>query len=75
MLSCFSHVQIFTTLWTVVAQQTPLSLGFPRQEYWSRLPCPSPGDLPNSGTGPMSLMSPVLVGRFFITRVTWEAPK
>ena len=52
MLSCFSHVQIFTTLWTVVAQQTPLSLGFPRQEYWSRLPCPSPGDLPNSGIKP-----------------------
>jgi len=36
------------TLWTV-ARQAPLSMGFPRQEYWSRLPFPSPGDLPNAG--------------------------
>ena len=39
MLSCFSHVRLFTTLWTV-AHQVPLSMGFSRQEYWSRLPCP-----------------------------------
>ena len=44
--SCFSHVQLFVTLWTV-AFQAPLSRGFSRKEYWSRLPCPSPGDLPN----------------------------
>ena len=41
MLSCFSHVQLFAVLWTV-AQQSPLSKGFSRQEYWSGLPCPSP---------------------------------
>ena len=39
--------------WTV-ARQTPLSMGFPRQEYWSRLPCPPPGDLPSSGIKPRS---------------------
>ena len=44
MLSCFSNVQLFATLWTV-ACQAPLSMGFSRQEYWSGLPCPTPGDL------------------------------
>ena len=44
-LSC---VQFFTTPWTV-AYQAPLSMGFSRQEYWSGLPFPSPGDLPNPG--------------------------
>ena len=53
-LSLFSHVQLFATLWTV-AHQTPLSMGFSRQEDWSGLPCPPPGDLPNPG---MELMSP-----------------
>ena len=43
----------FVTPWTV-AHWAPLSMGFPRQEYWSRLPFPSPGDLPNSGIEPMS---------------------
>ena len=49
MLSCFSRVRLFATLWTV-AHRTPLSMGFSRQEYptpWSGLPCPSPGSLPN----------------------------
>ena len=41
-----------------VARQAPLSMGFSRQEYWSGLPCPPPGDLPNPGTEPSSLMSP-----------------
>ena len=45
LLSHFSHVQLFATLWTVI-HQAPLSIGFSRQEYWSGLPCPSPGDLP-----------------------------
>ena len=45
-VSHFSHVQLFASLWTV-APQAPLSLGFSRQEYWSGLPCPSPGDLPD----------------------------
>ena len=46
MLSCFGYVQLFVTLWTV-AHQTPLFMEFYRQEYWSGLPFPSPGDLPN----------------------------
>ena len=45
------------TLWTV-AHQAPLSVGFSRQEYWSGLPCPPPGDIPNPGMEPASLMSP-----------------
>jgi len=40
-------------------------MGFSRQEYWSELPCPSPGDLPSPGIEPMSLTSPVLAGSFF----------
>ena len=61
------------TLWTV-ACQVPLSVGFSRQEYWSELSWPPPGDLPDSGTEPASLMSPALAGRFFTTSATWEAP-
>ena len=72
MLSLFSCVQLFATPWTV-ACQAPLSMGFPRQEYWSGLPCPTPGDLPNPGTDPLSLMSPALADRFFTTSATWEA--
>ena len=53
MLSRFSLVQLFATLWTV-ACQAPLSMGFSRQEYWSGLSCPPPGDLPNSGIEPRS---------------------
>ena len=45
-LSCFSCVQLFVTLWTV-ACQAPLSMGFSRQEHWSGLPFPPPGDLPD----------------------------
>ena len=65
-LSRFSCVQLFATLWTV-ACQAPLSMGFSRQEYWSELPSPPPGDLLNPGIEPMSLASPVLAGRFFTT--------
>ena len=61
------------TLWTG-ALQAPLSMGFSRQEYWSGLPCPSPGDLPDAGIEPASLMSPDLAGKFFTTSATWEAP-
>ena len=53
--------------------QAPLSTGFSRQEYWSELPSPSPGDLPYQEIEPMSLMSPALAGRFFTTSGTWEA--
>ena len=44
----FSRVRLLATSWTA-AHQAPLSMGFSRQEYWSELPCPSPGDLPNPG--------------------------
>ena len=60
-LLLFSRVQIFVTPWTV-AHQAPLSMGFPRQEYWSGLSFPSPGDLPDPGIEPMS---PAWAGRFF----------
>ena len=66
MLSRFSPVQLFATLWTV-AHQAPLSKGFSRQEYRSGLPCPSPRDLPNPGIEPASCESPAL-GGFFTTR-------
>ena len=49
-----NHIQLFVTPWTV-ARQAPLSMGFFRQEYWSVLPCPPPGDLPNPGIKPGSV--------------------
>ena len=52
------------TLWTT-ACQAPLSMGFSRQEYWSGMLCPPPGELPNPRIEPTSLMSPALAGRFF----------
>ena len=61
-----SHVRLFVTPWTVV-HQAPLSMGFSRQEYWSGLPFPSPGDLPNPGIKHTSPMSPALVHGFFTT--------
>ena len=48
---------------------------FSRQEYWSRLLFPTPGDLPNTGIKPSSLTSSAKAGGFFITSTTWEAPK
>ena len=53
MLSRFSRVCLFVTLWTIT-HQAPLSMGFSRQEYWSGLPCPPPGDLPDPGIEPGS---------------------
>ena len=70
--SCFSCVRPFTTLWTV-ACQAALSMGFSRQEYWSRLSCPPPGDLPDPRMEPMSLMSCALAGRFFPTSARWAS--
>ena len=64
MLSCFSPVQLCVTLWTV-ALQASLFIGFSRQEYCSG----SPGDLPNPGIEPVSLMA----GGFFTTSATWKA--
>ena len=66
MLSLFSRVQLFATPWTV-ACQAPLSVGFSRQEYWSELLCPPPGDLSNPGIEPASVASPPLAGEFFTT--------
>ena len=54
------------TPWTT-ARQAPLSIEFPRQEYWSGLPFPTPGDLPDPGIKPTSLASPALTDGFFIT--------
>ena len=59
-----SCVQLFATRWPI-AHQTPLSMGFSRQEYWGRLPFPSSRDLPGPGIEPTS---PVLAGGFFTTR-------
>ena len=70
--SHFSCVQLFVTLWTV-ARKSPLSMGFSRQEYWSGLWCPPPGDLPDPGIEPVSLRSPTLGGRVFIISATWKA--
>jgi len=66
-LSC---VKLFATPWTVVLQD-PLSMGFPRQEYWGGLPFPSPGDLPHPRIEPMS---PVLAGRYLSRFFTTEPP-
>ena len=56
-------LQSCETLWTVICQ-APLSMEFSRQEYWSGLPFPTPGDLPRSGT---ESVSPALAGGFFTT--------
>ena len=63
-VSRFSRVQLWATLWTV-AFQAPLSMGFSRQEHWSGLPRPPPGDLPDPGTEPASFTSPALAGGLF----------
>ena len=72
MLSHFSQVGLFETPWTV-ACQAPLSMGFFRQEHWSGLLCPPPGDLPTPGIEPLCLMFPALARGFFTTSATWEA--
>ena len=68
MLSHFSPVWLFGTPWTIA-----LSVGFSRQEYWTVLPCPPPGDLPDPGIESSSPASPVLAGEFYTTSTTWEA--
>ena len=60
-------------LWTV-AHQAPLSMEFSRQEYWSGVPCPPPGDLLDPGIEPASHTSPALAGGFFTTGTIWDAP-
>ena len=64
--------RLYATPWTV-ACQTTLSMGFSRQEYFHGLLCPPPGDLPDPGIEPMSLMSAALTHRFFTTSANWEA--
>ena len=59
MPSRLSHVRLFEKLWTV-ARQAPLSMGFSRQQYWSGLSFPTPGDLPNPGIEPASPAAPAL---------------
>ena len=65
----FSHVWLFVSPWTV-ARQAPLSMEFSRQEFWSRLPFPTPRNFPDPGIKSASLESPALAGRFFITEPT-----
>ena len=70
-----SHIQLFVTPWTVT-HQVPLSMGFPRQEYWRELPFPTPGYLPDRGVEPeslVSLASLALADGFFTYFTTWEA--
>ena len=63
--SCvLSHVHPYVTPWTAICQ-APLFMEFSRLEYWSELPFPTPGDLPNPGIKPTFLVSSALAGRFF----------
>ena len=71
-LSHFSCVQLFAILWSMVCQVF-WSMGFSRQESWYWLPFPPPGDLPDQGSEPVSLVSPALAGGFFTANATWEA--
>ena len=73
MLSHFSHVRLLVMPWTV-ACQAPLSVGVSRKEYWSRLACPLPEDLPNPGIKSASLTSSALAAGFFTTFTAWEDP-
>ena len=61
------------TPWTV-ARQAPLSMGFSRQEYWSGLLCPPPGDLPDPEIEPRSLTFPASASGFSSSSAVWEAP-
>ena len=68
-LSCSTYVLLFATLWTI-AHRVPLSMGFSRQEYWSGLPFPSTGALPDPEIDP-----PALADGLLTSSTTWEAPK
>ena len=76
MRACQVASVVSDSLWPHELQPVvPLSVGFFRQEYWSRSPGPSPGDLPNPGIEPVSLISPALAGGLFTTSMTWEAQR
>ena len=64
LLSHFSRVRLLATPW-IAAYQAPLPMEFSKQEYWCKLPFPTPGDLPDPGIKPGSLTSPALAGGFF----------
>ena len=63
----------FATQWTIT-HQAPVSMGFPRQEYWSQLPCPPPWDLPKRGIDPVSPMAPALQVDSLLLR-HWGSPQ
>ena len=67
---CAKWLQSCLTLCDPIDGQAPLSMGFSRQEYWSGLPCPPPGDLPDTGIESVSLTSPASAGRFFTINAT-----
>ena len=67
---CICVLNRLSCVWHSV---TPWTMGSFRQEYWSGLPFPPPGDLPEPGIEPTSVTSPALAGGFFITSITWEA--
>ena len=69
----FSPVWLFAATWTI-AWQAPLPMEFSRQEYWSGVPFPTPGDRPDPGIEPVSLVFPALADGFFSAIATWEAP-
>ena len=64
MCAVLSRARLLVTAWTV-AHRVSLCMEFSRLEYWCGLPFPIPGDLPDPGVEPVSLMSPALAGRFF----------
>ena len=72
---CVKSFQSYPTLCDpmTAAHQALLSMGFSKEDCWSGLPCLPPGDLPDPGIEPTSLISPALVGGFFTTSATWEA--
>ena len=72
---CVKSFQSYPTLFDpmTAAHQALLSMGFSKEDCWSGLPCLPPGDLPDPGIEPTSLISPALVGGFFTTSATWEA--
>ena len=77
MCESLSRVRLFATPWTI-AHQAPLSLGFSRQEYWSGLPSPSPGDLPDPGIKPgaslgaQQVKNPPAVWEIWVQTLGWE---
>ena len=71
---CAKVLLSFPTLCDLMDTRLLCPWGFFREEYWSRWPCPPPGDIPDPGIQPASLMSPALEGGFFTTSTTWEVP-